>query len=93
MPPRRRNVLAENRRREERFKERGWKSYGQYRYWHPRLTDSRVRALAEEIGGPVEADRPNSLMSRRANAIVNPQPPPYRNWDWEVRLLKAAGRI
>lgn len=91
--PQRRNVLAENRARERRYRERGWKSYGQYRYWAPRLTDAKVMELAEEIGGPVEPERRGSLMSRRANAIVNPQPPPHRDWDWRVRLLKAAGRI
>lgn len=56
------------------------------------MTDAYVRELAEEIGGPVEADRPNALMSRRANEIVNPRTG-ARAGDWRVRLLVAAGRL
>lgn len=94
--PRRRDYAAERARRERRYKDRGWRSYAQYRYWNARLEANDralVRQLAEQIGGPVEADRPTSLMSRRANEIVNPPPPALRVFDWQVRLLQAAGRL
>lgn len=68
----------------------GYRSTAQKTYWRKRLTDAYVRELAEEIGGPIEADRPNSLMSREANRIVNGT---GREGDWRVRLLRAAGRI
>ena len=60
------------------------------------MTDARVKELAEEIGGPVEPERDGSLMSRKANAIVNPNKHSderARLWDWQVRLLVAAGKI
>lgn len=90
---RQRNYASEFQRRQARAREQGWSGYRQQRFWRARLTDSYVRQLAEEIGGPVEPERSGSLMSRKANAIVNPYPPPYRDWDWRVRLLKASGRI
>jgi hypothetical protein len=92
MPRRSRSYRTEQSAREARARTEGWASYGQKRYWTPRLTDARVREYAEQIGGPVELDRAGSLMSRRANEIVNPQSPP-RDFDWRVRLLAAAGKI
>lgn len=91
--PRVRDRRAENRRRDERARQEGWSGYSQKRYWTPRMTDAYVMELAEQIGGPVEQERAGSLMSRRANQIVNRYPPPYRKWDWRVRLLAAAGKI
>lgn len=91
-----RNIGAENRAREARFQRRGWKSYGQYRYWHPRLTANDralTRQLAVQIGGEVEPNRAGSLMSTDANNIVNPQGVTRSPHDWEVRLLVAAGKI
>lgn len=79
--------------RNRRAREQGWSSYGQKRYWERRLTDDYVRELAVQIGGEVEPERAGSLMSRKANGIVNAYPPPYRQWDWRVRLLVAAGKI
>lgn len=79
-------------RRQSRARAEGWASETQKRYWRRRLTDAYVRELAEEIGGPVEPDRPNALMSRAANEIVNPRTG-ARAGDWRVRLLVAAGRL
>jgi len=87
-----RNYATEFQRRQARARAQGWTGYRQQRYWRARMTDAYVRELAEEIGGPVEPWRPNSLMSRKADAIVNPHPGP-RVGDWRVRLLHAAGRI
>lgn len=92
MPARQRNYAAEYAARRDRAQAGGWSSYRQERYWRARLTDAEVRRLAEEIGGPVEPDRPNALMSRKANAIVNPREGP-RVGDWRVRLLRAAGEL
>ena len=80
-------------RRDAAARRRGWENYGQERYWRARLTDQQVRELAEEIGGPVEKERPTALMSRAANAIVNPRGEARRPGDWRIRLLIAAGRI
>jgi hypothetical protein len=91
--PRRRNIAAENAARERRFRARGWNSYGQYRYWNPRLTDPYVKELADQIGGPVEPSRARSLMSDAANAIVNPKDRTRVPPEWKVRLLVAAGKI
>jgi hypothetical protein len=88
-----RDIAAENAARERRFRAKGWKSYGQYRYWNPRLTDARVKELAEQIGGEVESERAGSLMSIQANAIVNPKDRTRLPPEWKVRLLIAAGRI
>lgn len=90
--PRQRSYATEFQRRQARAKAGGWSGYRQQRYWRARMTDAYVRELAAEIGGPVEPDRPNSLMSREANRIVNPPGEP-RTGDWQVRLLRAAGRI
>lgn len=93
---RQRSYLAEQAARNRRAREQGWSGYGQKRYWEPRLAandQALVRQLAEQIGGEVEPERAGSLMSRKANGIVNAYPPPYRQWDWRVRLLVAAGRI
>ena len=94
--PRLRDIAGENRARDARYREQGWSGYGQYRYWSVRLKandQALVRQLAEQIGGAVEPERAGSLMSKKANGIVNAYPPPYRQWDWRVRLLVAAGRI
>jgi hypothetical protein len=106
--PRRRDYAAEYRARKARAKRagetvygrrdaaaraRGWASYNQERRWRSQLTDDYIRELAEEIGGPVEPDREGSLMSRDANAIVNPRGEARRPGDWRIRLLIAAGRI
>ena len=80
-------------RRDAAARARGWPGYGQERYWRTELTDERVRELAEEVGGPVESDRPNALMSRAANDIVNPRDRQRRPGDWRIRLLEAAGRL
>jgi hypothetical protein len=80
-------------RRDAAARRRGWANYGQERYWRARLSDEQVRELAAEIGGPVESDRPHALMSRAANAIVNPRDTVRRPGDWRIRLLVAAGRI
>jgi len=87
-----RDYAAERRRRDERARERGYASYNQQDYYRRWLTDERVKELAEQIGGPVEPERPNSLMSRAANAKINPTDE-NRMWDWQVRLLVAAGKI
>lgn len=92
MSPRQRSYTSENLAREHRWRARGWRSYGQYRYWSTRLTDAEVKRLAEQIGGPVEPERAGSLMSLQANAIVNPRTPRDPR-DWRVRLLVAAGKI
>lgn len=89
---RQRNYATEFQRRQARARAQGWSGYRQQRYWRARMTDAYVRQLAEEIGGPVEADRHGSLMSRAANAIINPREPRGPS-DWRVRLLQAAGRI
>lgn len=91
--PRTRSYSTEFARRQARARNLGWSGYRQQRYWRARLTDPEVRRLAEEIGGPVEPDRAGSLMSRDANAIVNPQGGNRSPIDWRVRLLRAAGRI
>lgn len=89
-----RSYAAENMARERRWQARGWRSYGQYRYWSVRLTDAEVKRLAEQIGGAVEPERAGSLMSRTADAIVNPKDQhPRTPYDWRVRLLVAAGKI
>lgn len=92
MAPRPRSYSTEYQRRQARAKAQGWSGYRQQRYWRARLTDAEVRRLAEEIGGPVEPHRTGSLMSLKANAIVNPRTPRDPR-DWRVRLLIAAGRI
>jgi hypothetical protein len=79
-------------RRDTRARERGWRSYNQERYWRGQLTDQRVREIAEEIGGPVEGDRPNALMSREANSKINPYGGDRRG-DWRVRLLRTGGYL
>jgi len=86
--------------RNERARQEGWSGYSQKRYWMGtagvRLQDrAYVMALGEQIGGPVEPERPNSLFSRRAQEIVNGPLPPKndRMWTWQVRLLVAAGKI
>lgn len=80
-------------RRDAQARARGWSGYPQYRKWDRYLTDARIREMAEEIGGPVEPDREGSLMSREANAIVNPRGVDRRPGDWRIRLLIAAGRM
>jgi hypothetical protein len=57
------------------------------------MTDAYVMELAEEIGGPVEPERQGSLMSLKANRLVNPRNATRIPGDWHVRLLVAAGRI
>ena len=82
-------------RRQARARAEGWESVGQKTYWRTRMTDAYVRELAEEIGGPVEPERPRALMSRKADAIVNGGDHgrgKQRRGDWHVRLLRAAGR-
>lgn len=91
--PRQRNYSSEFARRQARARTQGWTGYRQQRFWRARLTDSYVRELAEEIGGPVEPHRSGSLMSMAANRIVNPHDRPRTPEDWRVRLLRAAGRI
>lgn len=91
--PRKRSYSTEFARRQARARAQGWSGYRQQRYWRARLTDEEVRRLAEEIGGPVEPERKGSLMSKEANAIVNPIGVSRSPVDWRVRLLRAAGRI
>jgi len=91
MPPR--DYSREFARRQEKAKAQGWSGYRQQRYWRARLSDAYVRELAEEIGGPVERERGGALMSRKANAIVNPRDQTRRPGDWQVRLLRAAGKL
>lgn len=91
--PRSRSYSTEFARRQARAKEGDWSGYRQQRYWRARLTDSEVRRLAEEVGGPVEPERAGSLMSIEANKIVNPKGVTRDPRDWQVRLLVAAGRI
>lgn len=90
-----RNYATEFQRRQARARARGWSGYRQERYWRARLSDTEVRRLAEQIGGPVEPERAGSLMSNQANAIVNPKGVhrPDLGYDWRVRLLVAAGKI
>ena len=85
-------------RRQARARAAGWASEYERQTWAARLKDDAyIRELAEEIGGPVEPDRPNSLMSREANRIINfnrhNDEQARRPSDWRVRLLIAAGRI
>jgi hypothetical protein len=91
--PRSRSYSTEFARRQARAKERGWSGYRQQRRWRAELTEARVRELAEEIGGPVEPERAGSLMSLEANRIVNPHGGGRTPGDWQVRLLRASGRI
>jgi predicted aldo/keto reductase-like oxidoreductase len=91
MAERVRNYSREFERRQARAKEQGWSGYRQQRRYRAELTDARVRELAAEIGGPVEPERGGSLMSKKANAIVNPVDRARKPADWQVRLLKAAG--
>jgi hypothetical protein len=93
MPPRSRNYSTDYQRRQARAKAMGWTGYRQRRYWTPKMTDAFVKHLAEKIGGPVEPDRGDSLMSAKANRIVNPHNRDRRPLDWRVRLLRAAGEI
>lgn len=79
-------------KRDAAARARGWASYNQERQWRGQMTDAYVRQLAEEIGGPVEPERAGSLMSRKANQIVNPPDRARRPGDWRIRLLEAAGR-
>lgn len=88
-----RNYSTEFERRQARARALGWSGYRQQRRWRAELTDARVRELAEEIGGPVEPERQGSLMSLEANAKVNPRGGRRIPGDWQVRLLRAAGRI
>ena len=91
---RQRNYGSEFARRQERAKAQGWGGYRQQRYWRAYLADpNHVRELAEEIGGPVEPERQGSLMSLKANRIVNPRSASRIPGDWQLRLLVAAGRI
>lgn len=92
MAPRQRSYSTEFQRRQARARAQGWTGYRQQRFWRARMTDAYVMQLAEEIGGPVEASRRGSLMSSKADRIVNPKDGP-RYGDWRVRLLRAAGRI
>ena len=80
-------------RRNQRAQAQGWTGYGQQRYWQARLTDDEVRRLGVQIGGEVELERAGSLLSRDANAIVNPPGGGRSPSSWQVRLLVAAGRI
>jgi hypothetical protein len=80
-------------RRDAAARARGWPSYNRERYWRAELTDARIRELAEEIGGPVEPERPRALMSRKANDIVNPHDRPREPGDFRIRLLRATGRL
>jgi hypothetical protein len=92
--PRTRSYSTEFARRQARARERGWSGYRQQRRWREYLSDdNHVRELAEEIGGPVEPERVGSLMSLEANRIVNPQGVTRNPSDWQVRLLRASGRI
>ena len=93
MAPRQRSYSTEFARRQARAQAAGWSGYRQQRRWRSELTDARVRELAEQIGGPVEPERPGALMSRKANDIVNPRDQARRPGDWQVRLLVAAGKI
>jgi hypothetical protein len=93
MAARTRDYSREFARRQERARALGWSGYRQRRYWAARMTDAYVRELAEEIGGPVEPERKGALMSRKANAIVNPRDQTRRPGDWKIRLLVAAGKI
>jgi hypothetical protein len=88
-----RDYSREFARRQERARSQGWSGYRQQRAWRARMTDDYVRELAEEIGGPVEANRPHSLMSLEANRIVNPRGGPRQPADWQLRLLIASGRL
>jgi hypothetical protein len=92
--PRTRDYGSEFARRQEKAKAQGWTGYRQQRYWRAYLSDdNHVRALAEEVGGPVEPERQGSLMSLKANRIVNPRQASRIPGDWQLRLLVAAGRI
>jgi len=93
VPPRNRSYSTEFKRRQARSRAAGWSGYRQQRRWRAELTDAKVRELAEEIGGPVEPEREGSLMSIDANRIVNPHGVARDPRDWQVRLLKASGRI
>ncbi len=89
-----RSYSTEFARRQEKAKAQGWTGYRQQRYWRARLSDPNVvRELAEEIGGEVEPERQGSLMSLKANRIVNPRQASRIPGDWQLRLLVAAGRI
>ena len=88
-----RSYSTEFARRQARAREAGWSGYRQQRYWRARLTEAEVKRLAEQIGGPVEPERAGSLMSREANAKVNPLGGGRDPRDWQVRLLIAAGKI
>lgn len=88
-----RNYSQEFARRQAKAQQLGWSGYRQRRTWQARMTDAYVRELAEEIGGPVEANRSSSLMSIEANSIVNPHGVARDPRDWHVRLLIASGRI
>jgi hypothetical protein len=91
--PRERDYSAEFARRQAQAQALGWSGYRQRRTWGPRMTDPFVRQLGEQIGGKVEPDRKGSLMSVKANEIVNPRGVPRAPGDWHVRLLVAAGKI
>jgi hypothetical protein len=93
MAERVRNYSREFERRQARAKEQGWSGYRQQRRYRAELTDARVRELAAQIGGPVEPERGGSLMSRKANRIVNPPDQSRRPGDWQLRLLRAAGEV
>ncbi len=93
MPARARDNSAVLTRRNERAKAQGWTGYGQQRYWQARLTDDLVRQLGVQIGGEVELERAGSLLSRDANAIVNPANVARSPASWQVRLLVASGKV
>lgn len=80
-------------RRQAAAQRRGWRGYSQEAYWRHELTDERVREMGEDIGGPVEDERPNALFSRETNAIINPRGEQRRPGDWRIRLLVAHGDL
>ena len=81
-------------RRNARARSEGWSSYGQKRYWeHKMQDDAYVIELGEQVGGPVETERQGSLFSHETNRIVNPRGGSRIPSSWQVRLLRAAGKL
>ncbi len=66
---------------------KGWRSYGQRRYWEARWSDATARRLAGRVCGSPPTTK-GAIMCSECNRLVNPKT--GREGDWRARLVRAA---
>ena len=89
-----RDYAAEYRRRQERARRQGFRSYGQRRYVqtvrHHTADSQWAKDLAEQCcRGRHETGRAGSLLCRHCNDVVNPRDVSRESY-WQARLYAAA---